>query len=287
VVRNQESVIDPSHPATSPQKISASKKKASSRKKTSRISLTIQMLGPFRITIQDFSPKLPTSRALSVFQYLLLHHKQDTPREVLMELFWPDAEPGAARNNLNVAIHKLRQALRKVTDLTVICFEEGAYRLANNLEIWLDVDEFDHCVKEGRKSEAINQLTVAIAEYEIAINLYQGDLLADLPYEEWPVLERERLRVAYLDTLDRLSQIHFSQERYSACLTLCQIIINRDVCREDIHCRIMKCYSRLSQRSLALRQYQICAEALHAELDVEPAPETIYLYEQIRRHQYA
>ena len=59
-------------------------------------------------------------------------------------------------NNLNVAMHNLRQALQKVTDMTVICFEEGAYRLASNLEIWLDVEEFDHCVKDGRQSEAVN-----------------------------------------------------------------------------------------------------------------------------------
>ena len=128
-------------------------------------------------------------------------------------------------------------------------------------------------------------MTAAIAEYEIAINLYQGDLLADSPYEEWLVLERERLRVAYLDILDRLSQIHFSQEQYTACLTLCQIIINRDVCREDVHCRVMRCYSRLGQDALALRQYQVCVNALHEELDVEPAPETIQLYHRIRHRE--
>jgi DNA-binding SARP family transcriptional activator len=48
----------------------------------------------------------------------------------------------------------------------------------------------------------------------------------------------------------------------------------------------MRCYSRLGQGPLALRQYQICAEALRAELEVDPAPETTQLYEQIRLHEY-
>jgi DNA-binding SARP family transcriptional activator len=47
----------------------------------------------------------------------------------------------------------------------------------------------------------------------------------------------------------------------------------------------MQCYSRLGQAPLALRQYQICVDALRAELEVDPAPETIQLYERIHRHE--
>jgi DNA-binding SARP family transcriptional activator len=47
----------------------------------------------------------------------------------------------------------------------------------------------------------------------------------------------------------------------------------------------MQCYSRLGQGPLALRQYQICVEALQAELQVDPAPETTRLYEQIHRRE--
>ena len=47
----------------------------------------------------------------------------------------------------------------------------------------------------------------------------------------------------------------------------------------------MRCYSRQGQRPLALRQFQICAEALRTELDVEPSPATAELYERIRRRE--
>lgn len=250
------------------------------------IPLTVQMLGHFSLTIQDLPIKLPASRGLSLLKYLLLHHKQDTPREVLMDVFWPDADPEAARNDLNVAMHGLRQALRSNTNVTVIRFENGAYGVVPNLEIWFDVEEFEHCIKEGKRLEIHNQLTAAITEYEIALNLYQGDFLVDTPYDSWTILDRERLRVAYLDTLDRLSQIHFGQSRYVTCVTLCQLIINRDPCREDAHCRLMRAYSRLGQGSLALRQYHVCVEALQSELEVDPEPETTQLFEQVRLHRH-
>lgn len=259
----------------------------SSGDKTTTTPVIVQMLGAFSMILQDTPLKIPTSRGLSLFKYLLLHHEQDTPREVLMDIFWPDADPEAARNNLNVAMHNLRHALHSVTDVVVIRFEDGAYGIATNLEIWLDVKEFEHCINEGQRMEAQNQLTAAVTEYEIAVNLYRGDFLADNPYEGWTVLDRERLRVAYLNTLDRLSQIHFSQEQYAACIRLCQLILNRDLCREDAHCRLMQCYSRLGQGPLALRQYQICVEALRNELEVDPAPETTQLYSRIRHQERA
>jgi len=270
---------------TSRNRKSGSKNKKGGIKKSIVINVFAQMLGPFNLIIQDSHLKLPHSRGLSIFKYLSLHHKQDTPREVLMDIFWPEATPASARNSLNVTLYGLRQSLHSVTELEVIRFEDGAYGLASEMELWLDVEEFEHCVNQGLRLEEQNQLTKAVTEYEIAVNLYRGDFLADTPYEGWTVFERERLRIAYLDTLDHLSQIYFGQERYAACTNLCQLILNRDLCREDAHCRLMRCYSRLGQGPLALRQYQICVEALKSELEVDPAPEMSQLYEQIRRHE--
>ncbi|HSL44675.1 MAG TPA: BTAD domain-containing putative transcriptional regulator [Anaerolineales bacterium] len=249
------------------------------------VPVSVHMLGTFSVTVGDLAVKIPASRGLSLFKYLLLHHKRKIPREVLMEIFWPDAEPETARNSLNVAMHKLRKALRSIVFLPIITFEEGAYGLEANLQTWLDVEEFERSVGEGQRLEARNQITAAVAEYETAISLYQGDFLEENPYEEWAVLDRERYRTAYLETLDRLSQIYFRQERYSACRSACQLILAGDPCCEDAHCLLMRCYSRQGQAYLALRQYHLCVEVIRKELEVDPAPATIELYEQIRRGQ--
>jgi DNA-binding SARP family transcriptional activator len=202
-----------------------------------------------------------------------------------MEVFWPGAAPAAARNNLNVAVHTLRRALHTAGDVQILVFEQGTYRLHSDLRLWVDVDEFDHHVRAGRQLEAAGELAGAMAEYELTFSLYQGDFLADDPYEEWPVLTRERLRLTHLDIVDRLSHLYFSQGRYAPCAALCQRIVERDPCQEDAHRRLMRCYSRQGQLHLALRQYRICVEALRAELGIDPAAETTALYEQIRRRE--
>ena len=261
--------------------------KTNRRKAQKSISVNafIQMLGPFNIIFQKSHLKLPNSHGLSILKYLLIHHNQSTPREILMDTFWPESNPESARNSLNVALYSLRRSLRSVTKLELIHFENGTYQIGPNIDLWLDVEEFEHCVEQGQGLEVQHKFTEAVAEYEIAVNLYRGDFLAENLYEGWTVLERERLRINYLDTLDHLSQIYFNQNRYGPCATLCQLILNRDLCREDAHSRLMRCYCRLGQGPLALRQYQICAEALRSELAIDPAPETILLYEQIRHHE--
>ena len=145
------------------------------------IQVAVHMLGIFSMKIGEATIKLPATRALSLLKYLLLHHKQYIPRDVLLETFWPEANPELARNNLNVSLHSLRRALRTVTDLPVVVFEDGAYGLASHLQLWLDVEEFEECVKSGQRLEARDQLSAAIDAYESAISLYQGDLLEQIP----------------------------------------------------------------------------------------------------------
>ena len=249
-------------------------------------SITAHLLGTFSFSVNDTTVQSwPTGKGRSVFKYLLAHHGQPISRDILMDAFWPQAGPEAARNSLNVALHGLRQALKTVTDMPIIIFEEGAYCINPEFNIWIDVDEFERHVQAGRHLEAKEQLARAITEYEAAVDLYQGDFLSGDPYEEWPVLPRERLRVTYLDTLDRLSRIYFSRQQYAACEAICQQILARDNCREDAHCLLMRCYSQQEQHHLALRQYQTCVDALRSELGVAPAPATAQLLERIRRHE--
>ncbi len=248
--------------------------------------LAVHLLGQFMVSLDDVAvADWLSRRARELFKYLVTHRRPRPTREQMMEVFWPDSAPEAARNSLNVAIHGLRRALRAASSVPVVVLEAGAYRLDAGLELWVDVDEFERHVEGGRRLEAAGELAAAVAEYELATALYQGDFLADDPYEDWPVLTRERLRVLYLDTLDRLSHLYFAQGQYGSCITLCKVIVQRDPCREDAHRRLMRCFSRQGQTHLALRQYQVCADALQAELTVDPDPSTVVLRDQIRSHQ--
>ena len=250
-------------------------------------TLAVYLLGQFRVILNEQPiENWPSGRGRALFKYLVANRERHLPRDVLMEAFWPETTAALARNSLNVALHGLRQAFKSQSDVQVIEFTEGGYRFNPQLQIWLDVDEFDRRVKAGHQLEEAGKLSAVAAQYEMAAGLYQGDFLPDEPYEEWAVLPRERLRLAHLDMLDRLSHIYFSQGHYASCATLCQLILAQDNCREDAHCRLMRCYSRQSQYHLAVRQYEVCASSLLTELDIKPSTATTQLVERIRHREH-
>jgi DNA-binding SARP family transcriptional activator len=248
--------------------------------------LAVHLLGPLCVALDDLAVEdWPSARYRSLFGYLLTHREPWPPREVLMEVFWPGSPPEASRNSLNVAIHGVRRTLRAITDTPVVVYVGGAYQINPGLSLWLDIDEFENRIAAGRLFEDAGEISMATFEYEFASGLYRGDFLADDPYEDWAALTRERLRLAYLDTLGRLSNLHFTAGHYAACVSLCHSIIERDPCREDAHRRLMRCYSRQGHPHLALMQYRACTRALADELGVETDPATRELQHQIRRHE--
>lgn len=59
-------------------------------------------------------------------------------------------------------------------------------------------------------------------------------------------------------------------------------LLDHDACREDAHRMVMRCHLRLGARSQALRQYHAARTILRTELNADPEPATVALFEAIR-----
>ena len=249
--------------------------------------LTAHLLGELRVAFQDRPVEIWSSgRGRAVFEYLLVNHHSKVRRDRLMSIFWPEVSSDAARNSLNVAIHGLRQSLRAaVGDIPVVIHQDQAYFIEPTLDIWVDVEVFEEHLKAAHQHLASAELAKAEAAFEAATWLYQGEFLADDPYEGWAMVIREHLRLCYLDALDRLGALHLDSGDYAGCVAVCLKLLACDSCREDAHCRLMRCYSRQGQVQLAVRQYHSCAAALRTELDVAPALATTELFYRLRRRE--
>ena len=249
--------------------------------------IAAHLFGDLRVAFQDRPVEVWSSgRGRAVFEYLLVNHHSKVRRDRLMSMFWPDVTSDAARNSLNVAIHGLRQSLRAaVGDTPVVIHQDQAYFIEPKLEIWVDIEVFEEQLKAAHRHLASAELVKAEAAYEAATWLYQGEFLADDPYEEWAMIPREHLRLCYLDALDRLSGLRLNSGDYAGCVAVCLKLLGCDSCREDAHCRLIRCYSRQGQVQLAIRQYHSCVAALRAELGVAPAAATTELFDRLRRRE--
>jgi DNA-binding SARP family transcriptional activator len=250
-------------------------------------SLAVHCLGPFHAYFNDRQVEnLPNAKGKSIFKFLVMQRRRPVGKEVLMELFWPNADPYAARNNLNVAIYGLRQAFARTSrSRSVVLFRDDCYLLNPELEIWVDYEAFMEHVAAARALERAARLVPAMQEYRRAEALYQGEFLEEDRYEDWPDALRRSLEDDYLALLDRLSKHYFEREDYTACVTLCGKMLSADACHEGPHRRLMRCWSRQGLPHLALRQYRVCREALVQDLEVEPSEATTELFERIRRRE--
>lgn len=249
------------------------------------VRVEARLLGPFELVVVGQSVQhWRGNRGRMLLAYLLLHRARALTRDELGGAFWPDAAPDVVRNRLHVALYGLRRDLRAVCEHPIVVHGRRGFSLHPGIGLWLDTEAFDEALGAARQEPPGNQ-EGALTWYEMAIEIYRGDLLEDAPYEEWALLRRERLRLQHLDALDHVARLRFAVGRYRDCLDVCQQLIPGDLCREEIHRLAMRCYARLNQPHLAVRQYQQCERQLRDELGVAPDEATRQLYERIRRRE--
>lgn len=246
--------------------------------------LDVYFFGTFRIYRDDkLIECLSKSRAKQLLKYMILNRNKSIPKEVLMDRFWPDSDQGSARNNLNVAVYCLRQALKNEhSDFVHIMFQDGCYFLNPNLEIHVDTEIFEQHVKVAEHLKAQGKIAEAIENFKRAETIYQGEFLAEDLYEDWSLELREHYKFLYVKSLGKLSDFYYQERFLEDCIAVNHKIISVEIGDEHAHRRLMECFTWLNQRHLALRQYHLCAEALAKEFDLKPSQETIALYKTIR-----
>jgi DNA-binding SARP family transcriptional activator len=220
-------------------------------------------------------------KALAILKYLLAHRTRSVSQDHLMGWLWPESNLKKARWSLNSAIHVLRKLLSSYpspASVNYILLEEGYYRLCPTVRVETDVDEFDVCYQRGRRLEDAHRRQEAAAEYEKAIELYRGDYLVEDLYEDWTMVERERLISAYVDMLDRLAVHYMESGQPQEAIRACYRLLEKDRCHEDSYRMLMRCYVSLGLRNMALRQYRLCEETLLREYGTAPSSETRSLY---------
>jgi DNA-binding SARP family transcriptional activator len=184
-------------------------------------------------------------------------------------MFWQERTQAQAMSNLRVALSSLRKHLDPYVVIT-----RNAVALNLEADVRLDAVLLEQRLSCGRTEEALA--------------LYQGDFLEGFyphgarGFEDWVLLQRERLRRLVLEALDDLVVQCIEQGDCKAGVRHAARLLELDPLREEGHRQMMRLLALSGQRGAALEQYQICRSVLADELGVDPAPETDALFEQIQ-----
>jgi predicted ATPase/DNA-binding SARP family transcriptional activator len=216
---------------------------------------------------------IQAGKTSALLSYLAVTARPHT-RPALAGLLWGGMPEAKARGNLSKALSSLRQVIGDHLTIArqAVAFEPGG-------DFWLDVAKFEAGVSDN-----------SIEGLQAAVELYQGDFLDGFyvrnapEFEDWVLAQQTRLKALALQALHVLAA-HFAdqgEDGWATAINYTNHLLRLEPWREEAHRQMMRLLALNGQRGAALAQYKTCRQVLAEELDVEPGPETVALYEQIR-----
>ncbi|HEY3343696.1 MAG TPA: AAA family ATPase [Anaerolineaceae bacterium] len=221
--------------------------------------------------LSDGTPLQLARRKTRAVLYFLAAHKQAQNREHVLAVFWPDAPRVSAQQVLRTTLHGLRQSL----DDALIAGDDA---LMLSADTWVDVRSFE---------EGVERQPAEISTLETALDLYQGDFLADFflsdspDFEQWMTVERERYRRLATRGLAALARLYAVNRDYSAALARLERALLFDPLQEDVQREAMRVQYLAGDRPGAIRRYDQLRRLLDEEMGVPPMSETRTAYDAI------
>lgn len=237
------------------------------------MSLKIRILGQFKLQAGDRPLEMPSRPAQSLLAYLALNAGVSHRRERLASLLWPDSTDSNARGYLRQALWRIRkhfeasgvgwQDYLAISDINVSFKSEADY--------WLDAQQLLQSADNLSLGELIG-----------AVELYQGELLPGF-YDEWVLVERDRIQAAYSNRMGLLLERLIEAGRWDDVLYWGEEWIRLGHAPEPAFRALLAAHAAMGDQTMASATYQRCVDALDRELGLDPSPQTRQLYEQILR----
>jgi DNA-binding SARP family transcriptional activator len=228
----------------------------------------IRLLGGFEVTVDGHSltpgHKAPY-RLLDLLHSIAASYPEGVPVRDLIDTFWSDSDGDAARNTLQVTIHRLRRLLGN--DASVVT-RNGRVRL-DPATCWIDAHAFELQARQASATASPDEarLAEACARYRGHVSSIDRD-------PAWVLAMRERVRRAWLDVVRTLGERLEARSDWSGAIRLYLRAVEIDPAAEELYRRAMRCQANAGDPHEALRTFAICREQLATCLRAEPSAET-------------
>jgi DNA-binding SARP family transcriptional activator/RecA/RadA recombinase len=230
--------------------------------------LEVRLLGKFEVRVDSRLVELPLRTVQSLLAYLLLNVGTDQRREQVAGLIWPDMTDAKAKDNLRHTLWVIRKALGNRDYLLT---DDLSVSYNTTLDYWLDTALLDRKITGAESADDL----IAI------VSAYGGGLLPGF-YDDWVVLERERLQAAFERKMALLLDKLVEAQRWPEALEWGERWIALGQVPEPAYRALMAAHAGLGDMASVATIYQRCIEALKNELGVEPAAQTRALYERLQ-----
>ena len=242
-------------------------------------SLQIHLFGDFLMLMNEQPlTGLHQARMQSLLAYLMLHRHTPQSRQRLAFLFWPDSSEPQARANLRRALHHIRRVLPNAEQY--LQSDAKTVQWNDQSPFILDVADFEHALRKTNAAQQQGQSADVITHLTVAINLYRGEFLSGC-YDDWILVERERLHQRALTALEQLMLQLEEQRDYATAIHYGKQLLILDPVHELTYRHLMRVHAANGDRAAALRVYRNCVNILQRELGVQPNTDTQESYQRL------
>lgn len=207
-----------------------------------------------------------------VLKYLICARGRVVPADEIATALWPDTD-ARALSSVRYFVHALRARLEPTrsprTRSSFIESGGGGYRL-NARRVWVDITEFEQLVAAGLAALAAGEPAAALRRLEPATNLYRGDFLADEPYAEWALAERDRLRELAGRALRALCELRLAADDLQAAARDARRLADLEPYDNDAQRLHIELSLRRGRRTEAVRRFKSFRQRLARDFDTEP-----------------
>jgi DNA-binding SARP family transcriptional activator len=163
---------------------------------------------------------------------------------------WPDSTEAQAYANLRTLLHRLRHALPSADRFLHVDAQTVQWR--SDARCTVDVAEFERALALAAQAEQDGNRPALRTALTEAVERYRDDLLPAL-YEDWLLLERERLRQTFLTALERLILVLERTQEYLAAFGYAQRLLRHEPLHEASYQHLMRLHAlRPRQRAAGL-----------------------------------
>lgn len=212
------------------------------------------LLGGFRLD-HDGAAQLVPASGQRVVAYVALNTAPVGRGRVAADL-WPDSCEERANANLRSALWRMSRCQPGLVEVA-----DGALALAEQVEI--DVHEM---LDNARRLLHLDSSGPAT---DIDERQFTDELLPDW-WEDWVLMERERLRQLSLHAVEALAHELCKAQQYGRAIEAALASVRGEPLRESAHRTLIEIHLAEGNRSEAIRQYQRYRDLLAHELDLEP-----------------
>jgi DNA-binding SARP family transcriptional activator len=229
--------------------------------------------------------KLP-AKTEELLCYLLLRRGQPHTREALACELWADTPAAQSKKYLRQCLWQLQQALDlpEAASPALLHLEHEWVGVHPDAAVQSDVAQFEQAFIAVRDRPGAALSALQAQGVQQAAALYAGDLLTGW-YQNWCLVERARYEAMFFALLDKLIDYCCAERQFDQGIAYGMRLLRSDRTHERTHRQLMRLYHLAGDRSMALRQFEQCAEALAREFGLAPTEQTLALVEQIRAGQ--